>query len=737
MPKVIRERVTPYLPGSKSLDRSSIANWLWEAACKIRGPVDAPKYKDYILPLIFLKRISDVFEDEISRLANELDQPADVAAQIADSDHSLVKFYLPRASRWGELMKSRIGLGENLTDAMRSVARANPSLAGVLDTMDFNATTQGDRIVSDDHLAEVMQVLQKHRLGLHDVQPDLIGDAYEYLLRKFAEGSGQSAGEFYTPAEVARLLATILDPEPGMEIYDPCCGSAGLLIKCHLRLLEKYGTTGNGHRHLDASTAPVHLYGQEDLATTFAMAKMNTFIHQMEADIRKGDTMTRPKLITEDGRLRKFDRVTANPMWNQDTFQQSTFENDPYGRFTLGIPPTASADWAWVQHMITSLNDTGRMAVILDTGAMFRGSRGTSGRAERMIRQRLIKADLVEAVVLLPPNLFYNTDSPGVILVLNKAKEAHKVGRILLVNASKMFIRKKPKNILTQEGFDKVIRVFQHFEDLPEISRVISNEEALSQNGILLPSWYIRQFLGPGVRSEPLSATRLESEATVKRLREYLEATVEGSQLLLRDWEWTMLGSHVKEVDRKAGCQELPVFSCSKIYGIVIQSDRFDHRQSSEETERYKIVEPGDFVFDPMLLWDGSIGRNHYDYPGLVSPVYTVFRPVDGDLPPDVLELILRSPAMKATFVAISLGTNVRRRKVEFQDFASIKVPVPSASLRPALSAMLSRQRELQSLLSDISMRISGDLAFKLNELLRESDSHLYNVDPRCAKTCA
>ena len=209
-----------FVPESK-LDLSTLETWLWEAACVIRGPIDAPKFKDYILPLLFLKRVSDVFEDELADLG-------DVARYI-EQDHALVRFYVPAAARWPALQRRTTGLGESLTDAVRTVARENARLQGVIDIVDFNATTAGQRILSDDTLRALVQVLSGHRLGLRDVEPDILGRAYEYLLRKFAEGQGQSAGEFLTPREVAVLLAHIIDPEPGQTIDDPTTGSGGLL----------------------------------------------------------------------------------------------------------------------------------------------------------------------------------------------------------------------------------------------------------------------------------------------------------------------------------------------------------------------------------------------------------------------------------------------------------------------------------------------------------------------------
>src|SRR5436189_2195635 len=251
-----------------------LEQWLWEAACQIRGPLDAPKFKDYILPLIFLKRLSDVFEDEIEHLAREF-KDAKTAAKLVEKDHKLVRFYVPPEARWASVAEKTTGLGEYLTDAVRAIARANPRLSGVIDVTDFNATAAGQRIVDDTRLTALVQVLNEpeYRLGLDDVEPDILGRAYEYLLRKFAEGQGQSAGEFYTPREVAVLMARLLEPPPGATVYDPCCGSGGLLIKCHLRLLVTHGVQSNGHRRLPSTVAPLQLFGQEINPSTFAIAR--------------------------------------------------------------------------------------------------------------------------------------------------------------------------------------------------------------------------------------------------------------------------------------------------------------------------------------------------------------------------------------------------------------------------------------------------------------------------------
>jgi len=465
------------------LDVTALENWLWEAACRIRGEVDAPKYKDYILPLIFIKRLSDVFEDELNRLAQKYGG-VDIAEKLIEQDHNLVRFYLPKKSRWESIESQTKSIGEYLTDAVRSIAKENPKLQGVIDIVDFNATTAGQRIISDDKLKDLIEILGKYRLGLNDVEPDIIGRAYEYLLRKFAEGSGQSAGEFYTPREVAILMSYILNPESGQEIYDPCCGSGGLLIKCYLRFVEKYDAK--------PSVEPLKFYGQEILPSTFAMAKMNAFIHNMEADIALGDTMNNPRFLNAAGSLRKFDMVTANPMWNQN-FSQESYENDTYNRFIFGYPTSSSADWGWIQHMFASLKDHGKMAVVLDTGSVARGSGNEGRNRERDIRKEFVEKDFVEVVLLLPENLFYNTTAPGIIIVINKAKQVERKGHILLINASKLFSKGRPKNYLPEENIKRISEIYLNWKEEEGASKVITNDESVKNDYNLSPSRYVAQ----------------------------------------------------------------------------------------------------------------------------------------------------------------------------------------------------------------------------------------------------
>src|SRR5258706_7547170 len=249
----------------------SLESWIWDAACSIRGAKDAAKFKEFILPLIFTKRLCDVFDDELNRIAEEVGSRAK-AFKLVKHDKKLVRFYLPLEPKnaddpvWSVIRTLSDKIGEQLTTHLRAIADANPLLKGIIDRVDFNATTHGQRDIDDDRLSNLIEEISAKRLGLKDVEADIIGRSYEYLIRKFAEGSGQSAGEFYTPAEVGLVMARIMNPEPGMEIYDPCCGSAGLLIKCQIISDEKLKVNGK------KKAAALRLYGQENEAGTWAMA---------------------------------------------------------------------------------------------------------------------------------------------------------------------------------------------------------------------------------------------------------------------------------------------------------------------------------------------------------------------------------------------------------------------------------------------------------------------------------
>ena len=472
--------------GDKSLE-----SWLWDAACKIRGAQDAPKYKNFILPLVFTKRLCDIFDDEINRIALKVGG-RDKAFMLVGHDKKLVRFYIPLKPKaadepvWSVIRLLTEKIGEQLTTILRDIANENPPLKGIIDRVDFNATTHGQRDISDDRLSALIEEISLKKLGLNDVEPDIIGRSYEYLIRKFAEGSVSSAGEFYTPKEVGMLMARIVNPEPGMEIYDPCCGSAGLLIKCQLVLNEKMQGTAK------KDYPPLKLYGQEYIADTWAMANMNMLIHEMEGNIEIGDTFKTPKLRVPGG-LRTFDRVVTNPMWNQDWFTEQDYDADELNRFPkgAGFPGKSSADWGWVQIVLASLNVSGRAAIVLDTGAASRGSGSANTSKEKEVRKWFVEHDLIEGVIYLPDNLFYNTTAPGIILVLNKNKTAACKNRFLLLNASREFEKGDPKNFLPEVSILRIAETFRAWQEMDKYSRIVSKEEITKKDYNVSPSRYI------------------------------------------------------------------------------------------------------------------------------------------------------------------------------------------------------------------------------------------------------
>ena len=513
-----RKRQAP-IPTTKPMEQM-----LWSAACSIRGAKDAAKFKDYLLPLLFLKRLSDVYEDEIERLAQEFGDRS-IAQEILESDHDLLRFYLPQEARWGVVSGREVhewpsdtqghstrprDIGEHLTIAVRAVVRHNPTLSGVIDLVDFDSERNGERDLNPARLAAVVETFSdpRYRLGLANVQPDFLGRAYEYLLRKFAEGSGQSAGEYFTPTEVGFLMAHLMRPRPGETCHDYACGSAGLLIKLQLVARETDPT----------SHVPLRLYGQELQADSYSVAHMNAIIHDMDVRIERGDTMINPKFKDASGRVTGHDIVVANPMWNQD-FNQKIFENDPFERFrTAGGVTTGKGDWAWLQHTLACLNERGRAAVVLDTGAVTRGSGAKHEDRERNIRRWFVDQDLIDGVILLPDNLFYNTSAAGIIVMLSKRKLEERKGKIVLLNASKRVGKGRPKNFIPEEDIRSLATAFLEGVPVQGEVAVITREQAQDADYNLSPSRWIGQI--NVVDQRPISEIISEMQCLDEEARE-------------------------------------------------------------------------------------------------------------------------------------------------------------------------------------------------------------------------
>jgi len=441
------QEVSPEKVKAGKLTPQELERYLWKAADILRGAVEAPDYKHFILPMLFYKRLSDVYKEEYEELLKKYHNK-----EIARKKFH--RFVIPEGCLWEDIRKVGKNVGEKLNDALSKIAKTNPELEGVVNRVDFNDREK----LSEGRLIKLIEHFSTLKLGNKNVDPDILGRAYEYLIKQFALAEARKGGEFYTPREVVRAMVEILGPDEGSEVYDSCVGSGGMLIESYYHLVRK----GKNARNL-------FLYGQESTLFTWAIAKMNVILHNLEAEIRHGDTLDDPKFL-ESGGLKKFDIGITNPMWNQDGYRD-VIENDKFGRFVYGTPPNSSADWGWIQHMLASLGGKGRMGIVLDQGSIFRG--GTEGE----IRKKVIEEDLIECVVVLPEKLFYNTGAPGCIIFLNKSKPRERKSKVLFIHAANDFEKLKNMNRLRDEDIERIVKTYKDFKDVKKYARIVSLEE--------------------------------------------------------------------------------------------------------------------------------------------------------------------------------------------------------------------------------------------------------------------
>tara|TARA_R110002111_G_scaffold248775_3_gene312596 strand:+ start:3266 stop:4768 length:1503 start_codon:yes stop_codon:yes gene_type:complete len=487
---------------TKRITQSQLESYLWGAAVLLRGYIDAGDYKQFIFPLLFYKRLCDVYDEEVALALKESD--GDEAYALFAENH---RFQIPEAAHWSQIREVSKNVGKAIQDAMREIETANPEkLYGIFGDAQW---TNKDRL-PDHTLKELIEHFSKLTLSVANCPEDELGVGYEYLIKKFADDSGHTAAEFYTNRTVVHLMTELLKPKPGESIYDPTCGSGGMLLSCltHLK-----------HQKIEWRTAK--LFGQERNLMTSAIARMNCFLHGIEDfQIIRGDTLSDPKFVTGD-RLQQFDLCLANPPYSIKQWDRAAFSADPWGRNLYGTPPQGRADYAFWQHIIQSLNpQTGRCAILFPHGVLFRNE-------EAEMRQKLVEHDVIDCVLGLGPNLFYNSPMEACVVICRMKKPRKRKGRIQFINAVNEVTRERAQSFLTDEHMKRIVSAFNSEEDREGFSRLVSLEDIRTQEYNLSIPLYVRSETTNGNGDQKDELTLNEAIAawqeSSKELRQSME----------------------------------------------------------------------------------------------------------------------------------------------------------------------------------------------------------------------
>ncbi len=464
-----------YQAPNEQISLDDLKSFLWGAATRLRGQIDAAGYKEYIFPLLFFKRISDVYDEQFEGFVREGGE------EYADMQAEELPIRIPDGAHWNDVREVTENVGQRLVEAFIAIEQANPGeeadgrIVGGLDGIFGPKDGWTNKAKMPDHIiTSLIEDFSQYNLSLASCPADEMGQAYEYLVGKFADDAGNTAQEFYTNRTVVTLMAEILQPKPDESIYDPTCGSGGMLVKC-LDFLRQKGQPWQG----------VKVFGQEINALTASIARMNLYLNGVEDfSIVREDTLAHPAFV-DGSHLRKFDIVLANPPYSIKTWNREAFQNDKWGRNFLGTPPQGRADYAFIQHIIASMNNkTGRCAILLPHGVLFRDE-------ERLMRENLIKTDKIEAIIGIGENLFYNSCMEACVLICNNNKKQETKGKIIFVNAVNEVERKNGESYLTASHIEKIVSAYNNARDIEKFCKVLTNDYLLSKNADLSIQKYV------------------------------------------------------------------------------------------------------------------------------------------------------------------------------------------------------------------------------------------------------
>jgi type I restriction enzyme M protein len=474
-------------------------SYLFEACNILRGPINQDDYKSYLTPLLFFKRISDVYDEEYEAALEESDGDTEYAS--FPEQHT---FQVPDGCHWQDIRETTSNVGNAIVNAMNGIERANqdkiPGLFSSFDDADWTDKTK----LSDERLKDLIEHMSTFRLRNEDYSADVMGDAYEFLLKKFADLSKKNAGEFYTPRTIVSLCILLIDPKEGESVYDPACGTGGMLIEAIKYMHNDKLTYGK-------------IYGQEKNLSTAATAEMNLYLHgKKDVVITHGDTLRHPNYI-ENGKLKTFNCVLANPPFSLKKWGADLFASDPYGRNIWGCPTDRSADFAWLQHMVKSMDpENGRCAVILPQGVLSRGGR------EGKIRKGLIQSDLLECIITLTSGVFYSTGVSACILYLNNHKRPEHQKKICMINAESIYTPQRAQNIMTKEDIQKVFKFYTDYQDVIDYTKIVTLDEIKKQGYTLDVKRYIERTPIPVKPPEEVKKEYFEALAQVKKAEDHM-----------------------------------------------------------------------------------------------------------------------------------------------------------------------------------------------------------------------